>query len=63
MNHSDRGSSSWAARSSLGCEKGKVKPEGSENHRNGSSCNRIATNDDMLELNIPLTMQPSTLGS
>lgn len=37
----------------LGYEKGEAKPEDSENHRNGSSRKRIATDDDMLELNIP----------
>lgn len=34
----------------LGYEKGEVKPGDSENHRNGSSRKRIATDDDMLEL-------------
>jgi len=33
----------------LGYEKGEAKPEDSENHRNGSSRERITTDDDMLE--------------
>ncbi len=37
----------------LGYEKGEAKPAGSTNHRNGTSRKRIATDDDLLDVEIP----------
>ncbi|MDR8881918.1 hypothetical protein FEP63_02366 [Burkholderia multivorans] len=37
----------------LGYEKGEAKPVGRTNHRNGTSRKRIATDDDLLDVEIP----------
>ncbi|WP_179404937.1 transposase, partial [Burkholderia guangdongensis] len=37
----------------LGYEKGEAKPAGSTNHRNGTSRKRVATGDDLLDVEIP----------
>lgn len=36
----------------LGDEKGEAKPAGSTNHRNGTSRKRVATDDDLLDVEI-----------
>ncbi|MDN7400778.1 transposase, partial [Burkholderia multivorans] len=37
----------------LGYEKGEAKPVGRTNHRNGTSRKRIATDNDLLDVEIP----------
>ncbi|VWD06820.1 transposase, mutator type [Burkholderia lata] len=37
----------------LGYEKGETKPVGGTNHRNGTCRKRIATDDDLLDVEIP----------
>ena len=45
----------------LGYEKGEAKPGGRTNHRNGTSRKRVATDDDLLDVEIPRDPQVEEL--